>query len=157
MKRSDEEFKKLQQYWYERLEQDGFIDIEKDEDRLLKYQYDLSKSIRDAHNTLTPNLTVNMTRDSYRDTRDLKINTKTEYFAAIRAMIGDEKTVFRNEIDRYILRRHSEGAMIKDICEELLIQNIKKDRKTIRIMIRRYEMKWNIRAYSNKQLNRKKK
>ncbi len=119
MKPTKEEFKKLQKLWYKRLEESGFKDIEKLEDKPV---YD------------PPYLTK-------------------EYYELIYQAVQDEKTVFRNNIHKYILTRHSEGAQIKAIVRELLGQGTPRDRKSIRIIIRKYEMAWNIRHYTLKQLN----
>ncbi len=82
---------------------------------------------------------------------------KEEYFRILGQAVQDEETVFRNDTDRYILTRHSEGAKIKMIMKELEAKGKAKARDSIRYIIRRYEMAWGIRQYSQVQLHIKKK
>ncbi len=136
MKLSKNEFRKLEDEWYEKLKDSGFRDIEKrqgDEFVLV----------------VTPYVRFRKLQPEIR-------KIKEEYFRCISQEINSENVVFRNEIDRYILIRHSEGARIKVIVEELESKGMARDRYSVRIIIRRYEMEWGIRCYDYKQLHKKK-
>lgn len=122
MKISVEEFEKLQAFWYKRLEQQGFKDIETDKNPLGIFIPTFEESQRD-------------------------------YFSVLYEIANDEKTTFKNDVHKYILRRYSEGARIKQIVDELVIRETPRERKSIRFIIRRYEMAWGIRFYTSKQLN----
>lgn len=122
MKISVEEFEKLQAFWYKRLEQQGFKDIETDKNPLGIFIPTFEESQRD-------------------------------YFSVLYEIANDEKTTFKNDVHKYILRRFSEGARIKQIVDELVIRETPRERKSIRFIIRRYEMAWGIRFYTSKQLN----
>lgn len=126
MKLSQDEFQKLQTYWYERLKSDGFKDIERFENG----QW----------------ITVDTEAQKFR-----YYNVDKElYFSLIGHIVNDEKTVFRNDTDKYILTRYSQGAHIKTIVKELIEQNRCRlrntiSRNTITMIIRRYEIAWKIR------------
>ncbi len=78
---------------------------------------------------------------------------KEEYFTVMYQMSQDETTAFRNETDKYILIRHSEGLTAKEIIKELALLGKAMHRHSIRFIIRKYEMAWGIKSYTNKQLN----
>jgi hypothetical protein len=80
---------------------------------------------------------------------------KEEYFRCMSQKALDENTFFRNETDKHILIRYSEGAKIKVIMEELSKLGMNKARDSIRYIVRRYEMAWGLKHYSPKQLHKK--
>lgn len=128
MKITRDEFLRLQETWYEKLEESGFKDIEK------LHRGELI-------------LIENSTR-VYRNCADLfEIEMREEYFRQIAHAVHDEETCFRNETDRYILTRRAEGAHIKEIESELKT-NPGRGRKrwAIRGIIQRYEAAWGLRA-----------
>jgi hypothetical protein len=128
VKITDEEFKKLQKYWYTVLEQHGFKDIEK---------------ISNDNFVLVSNA-----KDCYRHNGDeLLRKAKEDYYRLMTHAVESEHTVFKSEIDRYIMYRHSQGALIKEIVDELVGYGKKRDRKTVGNTIRRYEKLWGLRRY----------
>ena len=129
MKLSKEEFKALQTHWYEKAKESGFNDIEPEIKR------DLSCF--------------------FRDKSQLEVATKQEYYQLINQWVYDETTQFRNDFDKHVMRLHAEGARIKDIVEHLHALGGNHGRQVVRLIIRRYEMKWKIRYYTRKQLNLK--
>lgn len=131
MKATSDEFKKLQKDWYQRLKENGFKDIEKDE------------RLNEPVETL------------FRNTDEFLMPLQEEYYRLLSQAVNDENTVFKNEADRYILTKYSEGMQIKDIVEDLSKLGMPRKRLAIRYIIRRYEMKWKIKTYSKKQLNQK--
>lgn len=123
-----DEFEKLKAYWYDKLKESGFHDIELDPYGPPSSFIHMAPHIKWANQ---------------------------DYFQVIKSYVKDHNTKFRNETDRYVMMRHSQGAKIKEITDELNLLSEERDRKTIRTMIRRYEMAWGIRTYTRKELNLK--
>ncbi len=135
MKLNKDEFRALQITWYEKLSQSGFKDIEKFKgDELV-----LAQSASHCFGNLDA----------------LSSFLKASYFRLLAQLIYDETTVFRNEVDRHILIRYSEGMKIKYIVQELKMLKMPRDRNSVRFIVRRYEMIWGIRNYTAKQLHKK--
>lgn len=142
-------FKQQSDVWEKILKNSGFIDAEvglKD-DRVLKQN--------------APN--------SYRQATQLERESREEYFSIIGHFVNNtnilngekdlplfEYACFPNEVEKYVLHRHSEGATIQEIVKEMSINGVSKHRKTVRYIIRRWEMKWGIRFWSLKEMNLKK-
>lgn len=133
MKKTQEEFLRLQRHWYDVLEFLGFQDIEEFK-----------------RNELVLKQTAAY---PFRNTDAFSNNIKEEYFRILAQKIYDEGTVFVNEIDKYILCRHAEGARIKAIVDELTTRGTPRNRHSVRFIIRRYEVRWAIRTYTPSQLN----
>lgn len=131
-----EEFRQLQQTWYTTLTELGFKDIER---------------IKGDHLILTES----RGSYSYRKTGDFEREMQEEYFRCMSQAARDEETKYRNNVDKYVMIRHVEGAKIEEICDELGDRGIFRDRSTIRIIIRRYEMAWGFKIYTRRQLKRK--
>ncbi len=138
MKLPRNEFIKLQQEWYQKLAEAGFKDIER---------------LRGDDLVLVPS----GTELRYRRTNAHYRRLKEEYYRCIAQEAQDEENVFRNEVDKYILIRHSEGAKIKTIVKELEESGNGRNRDSVRFIIRRYEMEWGLGNYDHKQLHIKKK
>jgi hypothetical protein len=135
MKLTKAEFKKLQKQWYEKLKETGFKDIE-------------SQGQTSTHGS--PKL------------NEVLKKTLEDYWTLIRHKVCDDLTTYRNEIDKYVLNRYAEGAKLTIIARELKNKKTPRHRQTIRDIIRRYEMIWQIRSYTPSQLgfrqsNKKKK
>lgn len=122
---SPEEFKDLQEFWYNRLKEEGFKDIEK------------VGEMRKASSL-------------YRGIEFELIDQKERYFALMGHAVNDQETGFRSEIDRHIMTRHADGARIRVIVDELAINGTPRTRKSVRMIIRRYESAWGIKYYSSK-------
>jgi hypothetical protein len=135
MKLTEKEFKKLQRKWYRCLILEGFRDTEANE--------------KDTEVTKPSLIRL------YRDMEPVERIAKEDYFLLLSHAVNNEDTLFKNDADRYIMTRYSEGARIIEISEELTNLGMRRERKTIRFIIRRYEMAWHIRSYNHKQLNRK--
>lgn len=134
MKLSKDEFKKLQQHWYQVLADHGFEDIEQ---------------IKNGRLTLTP-----IADRFYEKTRDAFWREDREsYFRVLGQLVHDQDTFFRSDTDRLIMTRYAEGSTVKAITEELALFGVSRHRHSIRFVIRRYEVKWQIRNYNHKQLN----
>jgi hypothetical protein len=125
--------KELQAAWYERLEREGFQDAEEivGEEIVLRQ----------------------IAEHPYRHTDDLMRSSKEAYFRFLTHQIQDER--FSNEIDRLIMTLFADGMKIKPIIEALHQRGVSRCRGTIRFTIRKYEMRWGLREYTLKQLNKK--
>lgn len=122
MKFTGVEFRELQRYWYKILEDSGFKDIERFKgDELVLIE--TSSSI--FRNTKKP--------------------LKECYFHKMSSELNDEDTLFRNDLEKYVLHRHCEGAMIRTIVDELNTLGTPRHRHTIRHIIMRYQIEWGIR------------
>lgn len=127
MKLTPKEFKKLQNKWYRCLEREGFNDIEK-------------KNSFEGFRTYPAGWATD-------------IACKTEYFSRLYHAVNDENTVFRNELDKYILTRYANGARINTIMNELNGMGESLRRNSLRFIIRKYEIAWKVRNYLPNQLN----
>ncbi len=133
MKTSREKLRELQKHWYKVLERSAFKDIEK----MVGGEFVLKQTA--AHHLW--------------DVDQFDREMDEEYFRIIFQIANDEATIYRNEIDKIIMVMHSDGSKIKDIIKTLENYGYTRRRNSIRIIIRRYEMEWNIRTYAPKQLN----
>lgn len=127
------DFKSLQRAWYARLEREGFRDAEE----IVGGEYVLKQIA--AH--------------PYRGMGHLAIQTKEAYYRllGLQVQTGD----FASEVDRLILTMFADGRRIKHIVEALHNLGTPRARNTIRFIIRKYEMRWGLREYTAKQLNKK--
>ena len=98
---------------------------------------------------------IQFSSNAYRQADELTRESKIAYFDAICEKLN--QTSFDNETDRYVMQKFSEGVRINQIVEELRSRGIGIHRQTCRYIIRRYETRWGIRTWSNKQMNLKKK
>ena len=73
-----------------------------------------------------------------------------EYFTLITHKAHDPDTHFKNDVDRFIMLHHAEGEKIRDIMKGLECLGLSKDRKNVRLIIRRYAEKWKISYYKKK-------
>lgn len=123
-------FKQLQQEWYQKLADSGFIDAE-------EFSGDDLRLKQHAHHV-------------YSEVDDFAREIKEHYFNVIGQKVSDPETPFKNDDHRFIMTKRSEGEHIKDICEELGTLR----RQAVRYIIRNYEVAWNLRTYSRRQLHR---
>lgn len=127
-----ESFKSLQAAWYERLAKDGFEDAEE----LVAGEMVLKQVA--AH--------------PYRTADELGITTKESYYRLLGQNV--QQSNFQSDIDRLILTMFAEGAKMKKIGDALRTMGHRRCRNTICFTIRKYEMRWGLRSYTPKQLNR---
>ncbi len=148
MKLTKDEFKRLQKEWYEKLKEDGFKDMEtfRGDELVFKRSGIDNGRVIEWYIAATDQGIMDENSEG---------QIKAEYFRVMAQTAKDEDTVYKNNVDRHVLIRHSEGARIKTIVEELKELNMPRDRYSVRIIIRRYEMLWGIRTWTNKQLHRK--
>lgn len=127
------DFKALQESWYRRLEAEGFQDAEK----VVRDELVLKQS---ANN-------------SYRGQAELTRDIKECYYRILAQQLQEAE--FRNEADQLVMTWHADGRKIKDIVVELERRGQRRCRYTVRIIIRRYEMKWGVREHSRQKLHLK--
>lgn len=121
------EFQELQQYWYARLAETGFVDAEEDDGLFLR-QY---------HGPVR----YNRTQDTY------------DWFAQLRSRAHTEE--FENGVDRIVITEYANGSPIKEIMETLKQHGYSRARNSIRFIIRRYAHKWGIRRFTKSELNQR--
>lgn len=129
--RKKQDLKALQKEWDEILAATGFQDIERtiDGERAL----------------------IQYASYPYRRATDSNVReNKLSYYAQISSMIHDEK--FPNEIERLIMTRIGDGAQIQEIVMEIRKSGQNIHRQTVRYIIRRYENKWGIKSWTQKQM-----
>jgi hypothetical protein len=137
MKLTRHEFLKLQKEWYRKVQESGFHDIECFEgDELVLSRPSPSDYFRAS---------------------SFEREMREQYYLAICHAVHAEDTVFKNDVHRYVMQRHAEGAKAKTISEELEAKGHIRHRHSIRFIVRKYEMAWGLRTYDHKQIGLKKK
>lgn len=124
------DFKVLAKAWDNKLEQTGFKDaeIELKTGRALKQR----------------------ATNSYRQATELERTARLEYYCFLGYLVNN--TIFPNALEKYVMTRHSEGASIQEIVNEINNGGISRHRRTIGFIIRRWQSKWGIRVWSLKQM-----
>lgn len=117
------QFKALEKEWYEKLKEQNFDDVEEKingKDKLKQWA-----------------------SNCYRSQHQIARESKLVYFELLGQFLHKE-TDFKDEVERFIMLRKSEGAPIKLISEELEAQGERCHRDTVRLIIQKYEAKWRI-------------
>ena len=127
-------FRELQRQWYQRLAAEGFQDIE----RLVNGEPELKQTALCAA-----------------DSED-----RETYYRLLRQHVSKAK--FESEIEATIMDFHAEGATIKEICQSLQSLSprrpprfrapTRRNRNTVRYIIRRWEAEWGLRDWDQKAL-----
>lgn len=92
--------------------------------------------------------------NSYRQAAELERESRLDYYCIVSNLA--QNTKFHNILDEIVMVKHSDGATIKEIVDILKLKGISRDRKTIRYIIRRWQMNWGIKIWSPRQMNLKK-
>ena len=121
------EFLTLEKEWKDKLKESGFKDIENGQNQLKQR----------ASNV-------------YRQADEITREAKIHYFELLVAHV--ELNKFDNEIDKLVMTLKSQGKKIKEICEQLEKKGKKRYRRTVRLIIRRYETKWKIKLWPKEKL-----
>jgi len=143
LKFTDDEFKRLQKEWYQKLKEQGFKDIETLSRNGLRLKNEHRRFFRTRGER---------DRDMWQQTF---IDAKTDYFIRLTHKINDPHTVFRNEMDRIAMTLYSDGFNCVQITNFLAAFGYNRRRKAIVYLIRRYEDAWGLKNYNRKQLNRR--
>jgi hypothetical protein len=127
-------FKTLTVVWNKKLEASGFHDaeIELKGDRALKQR----------------------ATNSYRQASELERESRLEYYCFLGYLAHN--TMFVDEIEKFIMIRHSEGAEDKEIVEELKNMGVSRHRQTVSYVIKRWQVKWGVKNWSLRQRNLRK-
>ncbi len=123
-------FKKLAEAWEEKLAKEGLPDIEK----TIGEVQGLKQSATHVYQQ--------MERD--------RIEAKEKYFRDLSSNI--HTTNFDNDIECIVMTLKADGARICEICQALEAIGQKRYRRTVRLIIRKYEHKWGIRIWRQDQL-----
>lgn len=124
------EFEALAKEWETKLESEGLGDIEKD----------VSYSA----------LTSSRCSVGWRYWDATYIEAKALYFQSLEECVS--RASFDNEIDKIVMTMRVQGARIKEICEALLAAGKSRYRRTVRLIIRKYEHRWGIRTWKPEEL-----
>ena len=124
------EFKELSKIWEEKLNREGLCQIEKQigEKRVL----------------------VQNSSNVYRQMESTRREAKEIYFQRLGACIYQAH--FDCQLDRIIMTLKADGATITEICIQLLELGMSRYRRTVRLIIRKYEDRWGIRSWKPEQL-----
>jgi len=123
-------FKALSIEWDKKLQANGFIDIETrcGGERVLKQR----------------------ATNAYMQADEFERESKLEYFCVLSHLA--QTTIFPSPLEQIVMQSHAEGMAIKEIISELNKNGLSRDRRTIRFIIRRWQMKWGIRTWSLSQM-----
>lgn len=128
------DFKALQKEWYQRLEAEGFLDAE-------KLVGDDMKLIQTWQRCL-----------AYSGGGDrLGWESKETYYTNLWHCV--QAWIFDDAVEEMIMHRHADGRKLSEICRELESMGDSRHRHTVRLIIRKFEMKWGIKSYTESQLN----
>ncbi len=113
MNPNSKDFKKLQKQWYSKLKDDGFQDIEQDEDNLIQWHSKLFVKTR----------------------RDIVTDSKEEYYRLAGHFLYDFK--FKTRLEKTIWKYHAEGMSIQKITDLLKDEGYKVYRSGIHKILQR--------------------
>lgn len=127
-------FKVSLQEWNKKLEDIGFEDaeVELKGDRALKQR----------------------ATNCYKQASELERESRLEYFTFIGHLANNTK--FPDEVEEFVMLKHSEGFSIAEIVAELSDINRPRHRHTVGFIIKRWQTKWGVRSWSLRQMNLKK-
>jgi len=125
------EFKSLSKEWDQKLESEGLGDVEK--------SLDGGRVLRQRSSNV------------YRQMDRTTIEAKEIYFQQLNSCL--QAADFDSEIDKIVMSLKAQGAKIIEICAYLTEIGKSRYRKTVRLIIRKYEDRWGIRIWRPEQLN----
>jgi hypothetical protein len=128
-------FKELNEHWNGILKNSGFVDSE------VETKGGMSLKQRSTN--------------AYRQASSLERDSRLEYYLYVGHKA--QNTHFDNALEELILKMHAGGSLIKEIADEIKNRNDSLDRRTIRFIIRRWQMRWGIRRWNHRQVGLKKK
>ncbi len=146
---NDPNFQALQKAWYQRLKSEGFRDAEE----LRGGEFELKEWASHPYMNERKKVKWREVGDKEKAAEQVKngIREKELYFNLVSHCALNEQ--FPNQVDQLILNMYAEGARICEICEAISRLGTTRCRNTVTFTIRKYEMKWGMRAYTQKQLN----
>jgi len=130
-------FKVLLTTWNRKLKSSGFDDIEQEsktgEERVLKQR---------------------SARKCFSQADDFEREMTLEYYLLLGHLV--QNTIFPNDLEQSVMIRHSEGAKVTEIVDEISSKGIRRHKDTVMHIIRRWQTKWGIRKWSLKEMRLKK-
>ena len=120
-------FKRLKQFWYDKLKREGFVDIEDPDYRLY-------------HSRL----------DAYRQIPEPIKSERLDYYLKLGEHV--EEGIFDNELDHLVMAYFAEGCTYKHIIAQLEKIGKKRHRKTLMFIRRKYEHRWGLKYWKTYQL-----
>jgi hypothetical protein len=128
------EFKKQQREWYEKAAEGGtYKDIEK---------------VVGGQSTL-----IQRASNAYRQAPRVVRQNKLAYYQLLATRVNEEK--FDDAVDELVMRMLADGAKIRSISDELKVRGHRHHRQTIRYIVRKYEVRWNIKRWKQSQMTSK--
>jgi hypothetical protein len=124
-------FKKLKEKWYAIIEKDGFVDVESD------------AGSRDYLKQWAGNI--------YKNESPVAREAKESYFSLLSSCAQREKD-YSTVIDAIVMQQAALGISAQDIVAYLKVCGYSRERRTVGFIIRRYEHKWGIRKWTEKQM-----
>lgn len=123
-------FRREAELWEKVLEQEGLPDIEKriGEDYVLKQN----------------------SSNVYRQMDSTRREAKEIYYQRLATALLFAS--FDTEIDQIVMVLKAQGHKITEICKSLAAAGVGRYRRTVRLIIRKYEDRWGIRSWSPEQL-----
>jgi len=132
-------FKRQQDEWYQKLNEVGFNDIERIPnaygDGSCNVFWDLSKGVPSAYMGKHPTCRESM----------------LDYYLLLSHGFDNEKN-FATDLDRIVMAFFCDGMEPRQIVRELAKLGIKRHRKTMTFIRRRYEHKWGVRKWTRLQM-----
>lgn len=129
-----DEFKELSEFWEEILKRNGLGDIEKQFNTFLGEKRALKQN--------SPNV--------YRQMDPVRREAKELYFRELSRCL--HTACFDCAVDRVVMVLKAEGAKIVEICAALEKLGMKRYRRTVRLIVRKYEDRWGIKIWAQDQL-----
>jgi hypothetical protein len=127
------EFKRLSKIWEKRLEQEGLKDVE------------VSVGTEKVLKQNSPN--------TYRQMDAVRREAKETYFRRLGICLHDaDFSGIDGSDDLIVMIFRAHGLKIVEICSYLTKIGMSRYRRTVRLIIRRYEHKWGIRNWKPEQL-----
>jgi hypothetical protein len=124
------EFKSLSKKWEKKIEESGLVDVE--------------VSIGDSRELKQNSSNV------FRQMDQVRREAKENYFKRLSECI--QTADFDCYIDMVVMHQKAQGAKIIEICVELAKQGHSRYRRTVRLIVRKYEDRWGIRHWTPDQL-----
>lgn len=121
-------FEETKTYWYSVLAKNGFVDAENTKDLLKEFSF--------YRGTRCPIALLYIKPIYYELLRDCLLNNPVD-----------------SDLDHLILSLKAQGKFIVSICEHLKALGFNRNRHTIGYIIRRYEHRWGIKKWTEKELN----
>lgn len=124
------EFKQLSKDWEKRLEEEGLGSVEK---------------------TVGTGLALRQNSSNvYRQMDPVRREAKETYFRRLSQCL--QTAAFDSGVDRIVMVLRAQGTKIVEICTHLAKMGMRRYRRTVRLIVRKYEHRWRVRTWKPEQL-----